>query len=126
MAELILGKRELDVMRALWDFGSGTVSDVRRRLPVKLAYTTVLTILRNLEGKSYVSRVAEGRAHRYSPRVGRLAARRSAIARVVDTLFHGAPAELIAHMVEDRTLTPRDVQRLRAKIASPEPHRRKR
>lgn len=126
MGELILGSRELDVMRALWDLGSGTVSDVREWLPVKLAYTTVLTILRNLEEKAYVSRVAEGRAHRYKPRVNRLAARRSAIARVVDTLFHGAPEELIAHMVEDRTLTPRDVQKLRAMIASPEVRRRKR
>ena len=126
MAELVLGNRELDVMRALWDLGSGTVTDVRQRLPARLAYTTVLTILRNLEEKSYVSRVAEGRAHRYSPRVGRLAARRSAIARLVDTLFHGAPDELIAHMVEDRTLTLRDIQRLRAKIASPERRTRKR
>jgi predicted transcriptional regulator len=119
MGELVLGNRELDVMRVLWELGSGTVADVRERLPVNLAYTTVLTILRNLEEKSYVSRVAEGRAHRYSPRVGRAAARRSAIARVVDTLFHGAPEELIAHMVEDRTLTARDVRRLRTMI-SPE------
>ena len=118
MAEVVLGTRELDVMRALWDLGSGTVSDVRDRLDADLAYTTVLTILRNLEEKSYVSRVAEGRAHRYSARVGRLAARRSAIARVVDTLFHGAPEELIAHMVEDRTLTDRDIKRLRAMIRS--------
>src|SRR3954470_6829400 len=124
MAEVVLGNRELDVMRALWDLGSGTVSDVRKRLPAKLAYTTVLTILRNLEEKAYVSRVAEGRAHRYAPRVGRLAARRSAIARLVDTLFHGAPEELIAHMVEDRTLTPRDIAKLRAKIGSGEQRRR--
>lgn len=126
MDELVLGNRELDVMRVLWELGSGTVADVRERLPVNLAYTTVLTILRNLEEKSYVSRVAEGRAHRYSPRVGRLAARRSAIARVVDTLFHGAPEELIAHMVEDRTLTARDLRRLRAMIGSPERSTRKR
>jgi len=126
MDELELGHRELDVMRVLWELGSGTVADVRERLPVNLAYTTVLTILRNLEEKSYVSRVAEGRAHRYAPRVGRLAARRSAIARVVDTLFHGAPEELIAHMVEDRTLTARDLRRLRAMIGSRERSTRKR
>jgi BlaI family transcriptional regulator, penicillinase repressor len=126
MGELVLGNRELDVMGVLWQLGSGTVADVRKRLPVNLAYTTVLTILRNLEEKSYVSRVAEGRAHRYLPRIGRLAARRSAIARLVDTLFHGAPEELISHMVEDRALTPRDLRRLRAMIDSPERSRRKR
>lgn len=126
MDELELGHRELDVMRVLWELGSGTVADVRERLPVNLAYTTVLTILRNLEEKSYLSRVAEGRGHRYSPRVGRLAARRSAIARVVDTLFQGAPEELISHMVEDHTLTARDLRRLRAMIDSPERATRKR
>lgn len=125
MTEVVLGTRELDVMKALWDLGSGTVSDVRQRLPVKLAYTTVLTILRNLEEKGYVSSVVEGRAHRYSPRVGRLAARRSAIARLVDTLFHGAPEELVAHMVDDRTLTAREIRTLRAKIGAPERRRRK-
>jgi BlaI family penicillinase repressor len=123
MDELMLGSRELDVMSVLWQLGSGTVADVRERLPAKLAYTTVLTILRNLEEKSYVSRVAEGRAHRYSPRIGRLAARRSAIARLVDTLFHGAPEELISHMVEDRALTARDLRRLRALIDSPQRRR---
>jgi BlaI family transcriptional regulator, penicillinase repressor len=126
MAELVLGSRELDVMSVLWELGSGTVADVRDRLPVDLAYTTVLTILRNLEEKSYVSRVTEGRAHRYKPRVGRLAARRSAIARVVETLFQGAPEELIAHMVEDRTLTASDLRRVRAMIGSGERAKRKR
>jgi len=126
MTDLVLGSRELDVMRALWDLGSGTVSEVRGRLPARLAYTTVLTILRNLEEKSYVSRTAEGRAHRYTPKVGRLAARRSAIARVVDTLFHGAPDELVAHMVQDRALKPSDIRKLRELIDAPERQRRSR
>jgi predicted transcriptional regulator len=126
MTELVLGSRELDVMRVLWELGSGTVTEVRDHLPVDLAYTTVLTILRNLEEKSYVSRSSEGRAHRYSPRVDRAAARRSAIARVVDTLFHGAPEELVLHMVEDRTLSKADVRKLRALIDAPERAPRKR
>ncbi|MGH7603181.1 MAG: BlaI/MecI/CopY family transcriptional regulator [Gemmatimonadaceae bacterium] len=126
MTELALGSRELDVMRVLWDLGSGTVAEVRDHLPVDLAYTTVLTILRNLEEKSYVSRSSEGRAHRYSPRVDRAAARRSAIARVVDTLFQGAPEELVLHMVEDRTLSKADVRKLRALIDAPERTGRKR
>jgi predicted transcriptional regulator len=126
MNELVLGSRELDVMRVLWDLGSGTVAEVRERLPVDLAYTTVLTILRNLEEKNYLSRSSEGRAHRYSPRVDRAAARRSAIARIVDTLFHGAPEELVLHMVEDRTLSKADVRKLSALIDAPDRTPRKR
>jgi BlaI family penicillinase repressor len=122
----VLGSRELDVMRVLWDLGSGTVSEVREQLPADLAYTTVLTILRNLEEKSYVHRTSEGRAHRYSPRVDRATARRSAIARIVDTLFQGAPEELVLHMVEDRALSKADIRKLRALIDAPEPTPRKR
>jgi BlaI family transcriptional regulator, penicillinase repressor len=38
------------------------VADVRAKLEDRLAYTTVLTILRTLEGKGYVANEEEGRA----------------------------------------------------------------
>ena len=41
--------READVMRMLWDDGPSLVGDVQKRLSDKLAYTTVLTVLRTLE-----------------------------------------------------------------------------
>ena len=77
MDDFVLGDRELDIMGVLWDLGSGTVAEVRGKLPVDLAYTTVLTILRNLEAKELVSHTAEGKAHRYFPRVARTAARQN-------------------------------------------------
>lgn len=119
MDEFVLGDRELDVMGVLWDLGSGTVAEVRDRLPADLAYTTVLTILRNLEAKELVSHVAEGKAHRYYPKVARRAARRSALTRLVDKLFHGSPEQLIAQLVEDESLSADDMRRLRKLLASP-------
>src|ERR1700755_1810075 len=114
MDDFVLGDRELDVMGVLWDLGSGTVSEVRDKLPVDLAYTTVLTILRNLEAKDFVDHVAEGKAHRYAPKVARRAARRSALAKIVDKLFHGSPEQLVAQLVEDEELSADDLKRLRA------------
>ena len=52
-------------MGVLWSAGSATVAEVRDRLPADLAYTTVLTILRNLEAKGFVRHEGEGKAHRY-------------------------------------------------------------
>jgi predicted transcriptional regulator len=46
--------REIDVMEVLWERGPSLVSEVRAALKDDLAYTTVLTILRTLEGKRYV------------------------------------------------------------------------
>ena len=66
--------RELDVMAVLWQRGSGTVTEVRDALDDELAYTTVLTVLRTLEDKGYVTHTAEGKAHRYVPAVTQHAA----------------------------------------------------
>lgn len=119
MDDFVLGDRELDVMGVLWDLGSGTVAEVRDKLPADLAYTTVLTILRNLEAKEFVYHSAEGKAHRYFPQVPRRAARRSAITRIVDKLFHGSPEQLVAQLVEDEALSAEDLKRLRALLAEP-------
>ena len=120
MGDFVLGDRELDVMGVLWDLGSGTVAEVRDKLPADLAYTTVLTILRNLEAKELVHHTAEGKAHRYHPRVARKTARRSALARVVDKLFHGSPEQLITQLVEDDQLSAEDLRRLRALLSTQE------
>jgi len=117
--DVALGDRELDVMGVLWELGSGTVAEVRDKLPVDLAYTTVLTILRNLESKEFVSHTAEGKAHRYFPRVEQRVARRSALARIVDKLFQGSPEQLVAQLVQDDQLSATDLRRLRALLATP-------
>jgi BlaI family transcriptional regulator, penicillinase repressor len=124
MDNTTLGDRELDVMAVLWEIGSGTVSEVRERLDAKLAYTTVLTILRNLETKEFVSHEEEGRAHRYFPRVAQHAAQRSALARLVNTLFQGSHEQLLARLVDDRALGTDDLRRLSRRVRTLEKKRR--
>ena len=116
-----LGERELDVMTALWASGSGTVTEVRDALDTPLAYTTVLTILRNLEAKGYVRHEEEGRAHRYFPRVKQKAAQRNALRRLVDTLFTGSPEALLAHLVDEHDLTADDLRRMARKLGNRAP-----
>lgn len=111
--EFGIGERELDVMAVLWERGSGTVAEVRDQLPADLAYTTVLTILRNLEAKQFVRREEEGRAHRYFPVIESEAAGRSALSRVMDTMFRGSPVLLLTHLVGDHPLSADDLKRLR-------------
>lgn len=107
-----LGERELDVMAVLWELGSGTVTEVLEHLGAPLAYTTVLTVLRNLENKEYVTREEEGRAHRYFPRVAQHAAQKNALSRLVTQLFGGSPEALIARLVEQHDVSPEELARL--------------
>ena len=108
--------RELDVMAVLWDRGSATVAEVRERLPDELAYTTVLSVLRTLEEKGHVGHRGEGKANRYFPLVERRVAGRSALARLIDTVFNGSPELLLTQLVSDRDLTEEQIKRLRRLI----------
>jgi predicted transcriptional regulator len=123
MDDVIFGDRELDVMGVLWASGSATVAEVRDQLPVDLAYTTVLTILRNLEEKGFVSHETEGRAHRYFPRLARKDARTTLVGRLVDKLFHGSTEQLLVHLVRDRKLSAADLTRIRRQLRPGEPQR---
>ena len=89
---------------------------MQRRLGVKLAYTTVLTILRNLEAKKFLRHEEEGRAHRYFARVQQGTAQKSALTRLIDTLFHGSPEALIARLVDDHEVSPAELQTLAAQL----------
>jgi BlaI family penicillinase repressor len=111
-----LGARELDVMTLLWARGSGTVAEVKEGLSAPLAYTTVLTILRNLEGKGFLRREEEGRAHRYFPKVKQRVAQRRALRRLIDTLFRGSPEALLAHLVDERDLSPAELRRIARRL----------
>ena len=111
---IVLADREADFMEVLWDHGPSTVAEVRQRLKVKLAYNTVLSILRTLETKGYVGHEEEGRAHRYLTRVARDAARQSALRHLSAKLFKGSVELLMTSVVSDQTLSADEVRRIRA------------
>jgi len=113
--------RELDVMTVLWNLGSATVAEVRERLQDKLAYTTVLTVLRVLEEKGYVDHKDEGRAHRYHPLVARSVAGTSALKRMLETVFGGSPELLLTSLVTDQKLSAAEIRKLRALLDNHKP-----
>ncbi len=110
--EIRFTPRELDIMGALWTDGPSTVAEVREALEDDLAYNTVLTMLKVMEGKVYVSRHREGRADRYTPEVDRDVAGESALGRVTERLFGGSPEELLLRLV-DSGLDPDELRRMR-------------
>ena len=115
--DIILADREAEIMEVLWDHGPSTVAEVKDRVPDELAYTTVLSILRTLESKGYVTHDPEGKAHRYSVLVERNAAQRSALRAMAQKFFKGSTAGLLTHLVADEKLDPADIKRLRALLA---------
>jgi predicted transcriptional regulator len=108
-----LTPRELEIIEILWKNGSGTVAEVRNQMSDHVAYTTVLSLLRTMQQKGYVKHIAEGRAHRFIPRLRREAVRRSAVSQLVDAVFGGSPELALTQLVSHQRLSHAELRRIR-------------
>lgn len=112
---------ELRLMDVLWDMGRGTVADVVKALPgERLAYNTVLTLMRILERKGYVQHEKQGRAFVYAPLVDRERARRSAVKHLMTRFFGGSSELLMLTILEQDDIEPEEAERLRRVIEAAE------
>jgi predicted transcriptional regulator len=100
-------------MAVLWERGPSTVAEVRQHLDDPLAYTTVLTVLRTLEAKGFVSHEEEGKAHRYAPLVARERAGKTALGQVLGKIFGGSREMLLANLVKERGIDAAELRRLK-------------
>ena len=109
---------ELRLMRVLWDKGQATVGEVVEALKSrpKPAYNTVLTLLRIMEKKGYVSHRKDGRAFIFSPKIARADASRSALLTLVDRFFEGSPRLLMLNLLEDDQLSSEALKQLKERI----------
>ncbi len=110
-----LTEAELRIMNVLWGKGSGTVQQVLDSISEKpaLAYNSVLTTIRVLEKKGYLKHLKDGRAHVYTPLVGRKDATRSEIRHLVSRFFKNSHEQLVLNLLEDQGIEPGEIGRLR-------------
>lgn len=109
---------ELRPMQVLWDRGRATVGEVVANLhgPRKPAYNTVLTLLRILERKGYVTHEKEGRAFVYTPLIDRNQARRRAVSHLLNRFFDDSPELLVLNLLEQDQIDEGELRRVKALI----------
>lgn len=116
MAERI-SEAEWQVMEVLWQDSPLTAQDVAARLePTGWSLATVKTLLSRLAAKGALATAEDGRRYLYSPAVDRAAIAAGESRRLVDRLFGGRPAPLVAHLAERGELSAADIAELEALI----------
>ncbi len=117
-----LGDLQHAIMAVLWAGGEATVADVHASLHAsrRLAPTTVATMLRKMEDKGVVAHRVEGRQFVYRPLVSEVLVRRSMVGELVERLFGGDPAALVAHLVAEHEVDAAELDELRRKLEHPE------
>jgi len=113
-----LGELEREVMQLVWAQGSITAEEAREQLGRKLKESTVRTVLRRLEDKGFVKHTVQGRAYHFVPTEARGAVAAKAVQRVVDWFCDGSLEEVLTGMVENASLSPRQLQALSEEIAT--------
>ncbi|MBP3955316.1 BlaI/MecI/CopY family transcriptional regulator [Gemmata sp. G18] len=108
-------ERELDVLKVLWELGSGSVRDVQDRLAPELglAFNTVQTVLRNMEDKGLVGHRAEGRTFVYFPKH----TREQVTSRFLNKVFGGALDQFVLSMLRASDAAPEELRELEKLIA---------
>ena len=115
-----LTEAELRLMKILWRRGESAVTDLVTALPdgEPLAYNSVLTTIRILEQKGYVTHRQEGRAFVYRPCVAEEEASRSEVRNVLSRFFGNSREQLVLSLLGDEEIGAEELQHLKDAIGS--------
>ena len=101
-------------MKIVWERESVTVRDVYETLLErrKVAYTTVMTMMKILEQKQYLKKNQEDRAHVYRPSRPKRQVIGDMVRDFVNRVFNGSAEPLLVHLVEEHDLSRRDLEEI--------------
>ncbi|RGP40453.1 Transcriptional repressor CopY [Altererythrobacter insulae] len=111
-----ISEAEHAVMEVLWDKSPATAADVSDALAEQRGWSlaTVKTLLGRLVQKQAISASPDGRRYLYTPLIERSDYIGTESKRLVDRLFGGRAASLVAHLADQEALTEDDLTEIEA------------
>lgn len=102
-----LGETEMEVLHHVWSLGEASVADVREQIlrDRDVAYTTVMTVLKNLTEKGYLTYRQDGRSYIYRPARSPETVQHSLLQHLMQKVFHGSPMALVQTLVRHEELS---------------------
>ena len=101
-------------MKIVWERDSSTVRDVYETLLErrKVAYTTVMTMMKILEQKKYLKRTQLDRAYVYRPAQPKRLVVGAMVRDFINRVFNGATEPQLVHLVEEHDLSPEELEEI--------------
>ena len=114
--------QELEIMKVVWGLERATVRHVYEALRErrKIAYTTVMTMMNILEEKKYLKKQAEDRAYVYQATRPRSEVIKAMVREFVDRVFNGSAEPLLVHLLKDRRLSKKELEKIARRIEEAE------
>lgn len=110
-----ISESEWVVMKELWNQHPQTAGDLIQTLSGRSAWSpaTIKTLLNRLVGKGALGFEKQGREYLYRPLVTEAACVRAESASFLDRVFGGALAPMLASFLEQESLSPEELERLK-------------
>jgi len=117
-----IGETEMEILRHVWAMGKASVTDVHERILQyrKVAYTTIMTVMRNLARKGYLTYDVRGRSYIYRPAVEPEEVKGQILQRLIDKVFNGSPIELVKTLINTGKLTSSEKEELKKTLEAEE------
>ncbi|HRK72670.1 MAG TPA: BlaI/MecI/CopY family transcriptional regulator [Rhodothermales bacterium] len=111
-----LGEAEWEILQAIWQLGEATVSQVHEHIRSQrdVAYTTIMTLMKRLSEKGYLSYTVRGQAYVYHANMEPDAFKNAMVSEVVEKIFNGSSLALAQTLFKQETFSEAD----RAEIES--------
>ena len=109
---------ELQILKVLWDSQPMTVREVRDALEQSdrdLAHTTVITMLSTMVDKGQIKKLdpLQGKAFRFSPRIGRDNVSKGMLGDLVERVFDGSVEAVMLSLFDVKELNEEELASLR-------------
>ena len=97
----------MEVLQHVWDLERATVAEVHERIlrDRKVAYTTVMTVMKKLAGKGYLGIDDSEQTYVYTAARPAAEVRASLVDDLVEKVFRGSPTALVQALVRRESLT---------------------
>jgi predicted transcriptional regulator len=113
-----LGQTEMEVLHIVWELESASVNQVRERIleDRKVAYTTVMTILKNLADKGYLTYENVNNTYVYRALENPSLVRGKVLQGILEKVFLGSKTELIQSLVQQEEIDDEELQQIQEMI----------
>ncbi len=103
--------QEEEVMLYIWELESCFIKDIVGKYPPPAPpYTTVASIVKNLERKKYVSLKRVGNTYQYSPAIRESEYKRTFMSGVVRDYFENSYKEMVSFFAKDQKISVSDLK----------------
>ena len=106
-----LTHQEEEVMRRIWRSGPCFVKDIQAQYKEpKPPYTTLASVVKNLQRKKYVKAKRYGNTYEYTPIIEEEEYKKTFMSGVVQNYFRNSYKELVSFFAKEQKISPNELQ----------------